>query len=140
LDVGQCLNNPLYAQEIASWVLSHANNALAPLVYATKSPEELQESKILYGDSVVAEIIEQTIATLTSVLVKGGVRNYITAGGETSGVVVTALGLDAYLIGPQIDPGVSWIRSLDATFLLALKSGNFGGVDFFVKAQEMYEA
>ena len=140
LDVGQCLNNPLYAQEIASWVLSHANDALAPLVYATKSPEELQESKILYGDSVVAEIIEQTIATLTSMLMKGGVRNYITAGGETSGVVVTALGLDAYLIGPQIDPGVSWIRSLDTTLLLALKSGNFGGVDFFVKAQEMYDA
>ncbi len=138
VDVGQCMNNPLYAQEMAQWVLSHADDAMAPLIYATKSPEELQESKMRYGDSVVAELIEQTIATLTSLLMTGGVRNFITAGGETSGVVVNALGLDAYLIGPQIDPGVSWIRSLDKTFLLALKSGNFGGVDFFVKAQEMY--
>jgi uncharacterized protein YgbK (DUF1537 family) len=38
-------------------------------------------------------------------------------------------------IGPQIDPGVPWTVSLGAQPLaLALKSGNFGSVDFFSKA------
>jgi uncharacterized protein YgbK (DUF1537 family) len=42
-------------------------------------------------------------------------------------------------IGPQIDPGVPWTAvSCDASagqpLWLALKSGNFGGVDFFTRA------
>ena len=38
-------------------------------------------------------------------------------------------------IGPEIDPGVPWTASVGARpLLLALKSGNFGAVDFFTKA------
>jgi uncharacterized protein YgbK (DUF1537 family) len=38
-------------------------------------------------------------------------------------------------IGPQIDPGVPWTTTLGGQELaLALKSGNFGSVDFFSKA------
>jgi uncharacterized protein YgbK (DUF1537 family) len=60
------------------------------------------------------------------------------AGGETSGAVVAALGVRALRIGPEIDPGVPWTVSLgDAPFALALKSGNFGAPDFFVKAWPM---
>jgi uncharacterized protein YgbK (DUF1537 family) len=57
------------------------------------------------------------------------------AGGETSGAVVNGLGVKALSIGPEIDPGVPWTRSrsqLDVA--LALKSGNFGSPDFFLKA------
>lgn len=45
----------------------------------------------------------------------------------------------SYLIGRQIDPGVSWVRSLDGAYQLVLKSGNFGSVEFLEKAQEMYD-
>ena len=38
-------------------------------------------------------------------------------------------------IGPEIDTGVPWTQSLHGEPLaLALKSGNFGGDDFFSKA------
>ena len=57
------------------------------------------------------------------------------AGGETSGSVTTALGVDGFHVGPQIAPGVPWVRSLDDRTELALKSGNFGDVDFFTRAQ-----
>ncbi|MBM3526247.1 MAG: hypothetical protein FJX57_25125, partial [Alphaproteobacteria bacterium] len=41
----------------------------------------------------------------------------------------------ALRIGPQIDPGVPWTASVGGPPLaLALKSGNFGGDDFFAKA------
>ena len=41
-------------------------------------------------------------------------------------------------IGPQIDPGVPWTASLgDSPIALALKSGNFGTRDFFLKAWEV---
>jgi 3-dehydrotetronate 4-kinase len=66
------------------------------------------------------------------------VRRLVVAGGETSGAVVQQLGVQALRIGPQIDPGVPWTASLGKPVLaLALKSGNFGAPDFFLKALEM---
>ena len=59
------------------------------------------------------------------------------AGGETAGAVVGALGVKALKIGPPIDPGVPWTpASASRSSLLALKSGNFGAPDFFIKAFE----
>jgi uncharacterized protein YgbK (DUF1537 family) len=60
------------------------------------------------------------------------------AGGETSGAVVQALGVQQLRIGAAICPGVPWTQAVlpgsgDAV-QLALKSGNFGGVDIFVEA------
>jgi 3-dehydrotetronate 4-kinase len=68
------------------------------------------------------------------------VRKFVVAGGETSGAVVNALGVEALRIGPQIDPGVPWTASIgERPIALALKSGNFGTVDFFSKALAMLE-
>ena len=64
-------------------------------------------------------------------------RRFVLAGGKTSGAIVEALGVDGLRIGRSIDPGVPWTTSLDENPLaLALKSGNFGSVDFFTKAFE----
>jgi uncharacterized protein YgbK (DUF1537 family) len=66
------------------------------------------------------------------------VRRLVVAGGETSGAVVKALGARALRIGAQIDPGVPWTQTVgEPRFALALKSGNFGAVDFFDKALGM---
>ena len=66
------------------------------------------------------------------------VARIIVAGGETSGAVVSRLQIAALRIGSEIDPGVPWTLALDATgtplIPIALKSGNFGGEDFFVRA------
>ena len=60
------------------------------------------------------------------------------AGGETSGAVVQALGVHTLRIGAAICPGVPWTQALrapgQARLQLALKSGNFGGPDFFAEA------
>jgi 3-dehydrotetronate 4-kinase len=52
---------------------------------------------------------------------------------------VQALGITQMRIGPQIDPGVPWCHAASpaaaaAGLHLALKSGNFGGTDFFTRA------
>jgi uncharacterized protein YgbK (DUF1537 family) len=78
-------------------------------------------------------------------LVQLGVGQLLVAGGETSGAVVQALGVARMTIGPQIDPGVPWtsVHSPAApgrAVHVALKSGNFGSVDFFEKAFAMLEA
>ncbi|MNC94374.1 hypothetical protein D3C83_112110 [compost metagenome] len=62
-------------------------------------------------------------------------RRLIVAGGETSGAVVSALGVEGLRIGSEIDPGVPWTVSLgDPALAFALKSGNFGADNFFLKA------
>ena len=53
--------------------------------------------------------------------------------------MVKALGISGLRIGPEIDPGVPWTVGItqDASarpLALALKSGNFGTPDFFLKA------
>lgn len=138
IDEQACLENPEYAKAVAAWVLQHQDQHFAPLVYATRSPSELAVNRKKFGDADVSSAIEHLVARLTALLAKQGVQNFIVGGGETSGVVATTLGIDAYLIGKQIDPGVSWVRSLDEMYQLVLKSGNFGSEQFLVKAQEMY--
>ncbi len=137
IDEGKCLHQKGYSGELAQWVLAQDQEGLAPMLYATRNPDELVEIKAKYGKEDVSAKIEEVIGCVTRILAFQGVKNFIVAGGETSGVVATTLGVSSYLIGPEIDPGVSWVRSLDGTMHLAFKSGNFGMVDFFEKAQEM---
>ncbi len=89
------------------------------------------------ADAVVVALKSRTIPAPEAValLLANGFSRFVVAGGETSGAVVGALGVSALQIGPEIDPGVPWTRSIGAQDVaLALKSGNFGTPDFFLKA------
>jgi uncharacterized protein YgbK (DUF1537 family) len=105
------------------------------LVYATASPDRVRAAQAQLGAARAGALVEQALAAIATGLVERGVRQLLVAGGETSGAVVKALNVTGLRIGPQIDPGVPWTTSLGATPLaLALKSGNFGTIDFFSKA------
>ena len=82
--------------------------------------------------------LEQALSHIAQGLVQAGVGQLIVAGGETSGACVQRLGITQMRIGPQIDPGVPWCHATTpvraAGLHLALKSGNFGGTDFFSRA------
>ena len=83
--------------------------------------------------------IEQALAEIVAGLVALGVRRLVVAGGETSGAAVDRLGVQGFLVGPEIAPGVPVLRTLGGgpAMLVALKSGNFGGTDFFGRALGM---
>ncbi len=106
------------------------------LVYSSAAADQIQAVQAKLGREVAGSMIEKTLASIaTSVVADHGVRRIVVAGGETSGAVVTALGIKGLRIGPQIDPGVPWTTSLgDPELALALKSGNFGSEDFFLKS------
>lgn len=111
------------------------NQGRAPLVYSSGAPDDVKAAQDRYGRHEVASAIEDLFAALARAAVDTGVRRLVVAGGETSGAVVGALGLQALAVGPEIDPGVPVLYSEEGTPLaLALKSGNFGAPDFFVKA------
>ena len=69
------------------------------------------------------------------VLQDKAVGGLIVAGGETSGAVCRRLELGALRVGRNIEPGVPLCFSLGRMRLpVVLKSGNFGGADFYGKA------
>lgn len=137
LDVEQALSNDNYVEQLFDWVVEHLDDTQAPLVYATVAPEKLKQIQQQFGAETASQAIEQTFAQLAERLRNYGVTNFITAGGETSSIVVQKLGFKGFNIGKQIAPGVPWLGVLDAPVYLALKSGNFGQESFFSYAQEM---
>jgi 3-dehydrotetronate 4-kinase len=114
------------------------------LVYSTAAPEMVQAVQAALGVGVEegARLIEAALAAIAQGLVDLGVGQLLVAGGETSGAVVQALGLRSLRIGPQIDPGVPWCHAVvpgGGGLHLALKSGNFGGPDFFTRAFKLLD-
>ena len=125
-------------QDMAAAALEWALPKIADgpvLIYSTDQPGEVQAVQAEIGREAAGDMVEQALARVAEGLVEAGVRKLIVAGGETSGAVVGNLGVRGLRIGPEIDPGVPWTVSLgDPEIALALKSGNFGGPNFFEDA------
>ncbi len=117
--------------KIAEWMLAQRG---VPLAYSSAEPEVVAKAQETFGKEEVAAKIEAAMGEAAVALVSGGVHRLVAAGGETSGAVVEALGVEAMEIGPEIDPGVPALRAAGRDLTLALKSGNFGGKDFFARA------
>ena len=109
------------------------------LFYATATPEAVKAVQAQLGTEKAGSLVEDALAAIAQGLIAMGVGQLIVAGGETSGAVVKALGVSGLRIGPEIDPGVPWTTAItknaaEKPIALALKSGNFGTPDFFLKA------
>jgi len=128
-------------EDLATAALAWAGPLLAAgpvLVYATAEPAAVRAVQSRLGAQRAGELVEACLAQIAKGLVDRGVRRLVVAGGETSGAVAHALGVMMLRIGPQIDPGVPWTATTgEPRLALALKSGNFGAIDFFTKALEM---
>jgi uncharacterized protein YgbK (DUF1537 family) len=120
------------AQDILQWVDAQGDTAV--LVYATAQPEAVESVQAELGVARAGQLVEACLSQVAVGLVARGVQRLVVAGGETSGAVVQALGVQMLRIGPSIDPGVPWTQVQGHELLLALKSGNFGATDFFAKA------
>jgi uncharacterized protein YgbK (DUF1537 family) len=130
-----------HGTQSAPSLLAQALAALAGgpvLIYATAAPERVKAVQAELGVAAAGALVEHTLAELAQGLVQAGVRRLVVAGGETSGAVAQALGVRQLRIGTAICPGVPWTEATlpvsGEPLWLALKSGNFGGVEFFADA------
>jgi 3-dehydrotetronate 4-kinase len=141
------------AAQALAWATPRLGDAPV-LVAATAEPAAVQRIQAALGAERAGALVEAALARVAVGLVQAGVGQLLVAGGETSGACVQALGIRQLRIGPQIDPGVPWChaerpgegpdegpderrgerRGEQRGLHLALKSGNFGGVDFFSRA------
>jgi uncharacterized protein YgbK (DUF1537 family) len=121
---------------VLAWLADQDLNR-APLIYATADPDSVRAAQKVLGVARAGEVIEKTLAACAVAARDAGARRIIVAGGETSGAVTQALGVDRLNIGAEIAPGVPWTfcHSGGHQLALTLKSGNFGGPTFFTDAQ-----
>ncbi|MBD9525646.1 3-oxo-tetronate kinase [Paracoccus sp. PAR01] len=128
--------------DVATEALDWAQAQSGPiLIYGSSDPEEVAENQRCYGRMQAGEMMEHALAAIARGLVDRGFARLVVAGGETSGAVISALGVDRLAIGPEVSPGVPWCgaKGMGRDLALCLKSGNFGGPDMFPHALEMLD-
>ena len=122
------------AAEALQWALPKLS-AGPVLISASAAPQAVKAVQEQLGSSQAGALVEQCLARIAEGLVAAGVRRMVVAGGETSGAVVAKLNIKGLRIGAQIAPGVpATVTTGTPAIALALKSGNFGGPDFFAEA------
>ena len=141
LDVEKLLAGPDEVAAAIAWARTQLQSGPV-LIASSGTPQAVQALQRQHGADVVGHAIEQAMADLAEALVEAGVSRLVVAGGETSGAVVDRLGLEAFLIGTAIAPGVPVLHTVGerhAGLTLALKSGNFGTEDFFSRALQVLD-
>ncbi|MBB4364755.1 uncharacterized protein YgbK (DUF1537 family) [Bradyrhizobium sp. CIR18] len=135
LDPDRIITGAGEAQRALDW--ARPRLAEGPVLIASSAtPDQVAALQARHGRDAAGHAIEQTMADIAESLVKSGVRRLIVAGGETSGAVVDRLKIPGFLVGVEIAAGVPVLHAVgaQADMLLALKSGNFGGAEFFSDA------
>jgi 3-dehydrotetronate 4-kinase len=110
------------------------------LIASSSTPDQVAALQARHGREAAGHAIEQAMADIAEGLVGSGVRRLVVAGGETSGAVVDRLNIPGFLVGAEIAAGVPVLRAVgarDGEMLLTLKSGNFGGPEFFSDALKL---
>lgn len=124
------LNNLFSVDDARDWLIRQKSRSV--LVTTSAPPEQVQCLQSQYGREVVSNTMESFLANLATT---PGYSTLIVAGGETSGAVVQALGCEQLRVGKSVCPGVPILQEIGGNLRqLVLKSGNFGGDDFFKQA------
>ncbi len=129
------------AHQATQWAAERLGT-IPVVIAASALPERVAALQARLGRDAAGALVEQALASIAEALIRLGARRLVVAGGETAGAVVTRLHVHSLRIGAEIDPGVPWTfaERNGAPLLLALKSGNFGAPDFFLKAFAMLQA
>lgn len=133
VSAAEVMSGALTAEMAVAWALVQIGT---PLIYSSADAATVAEVQQRFGREAAAEMLEGFFAEVSRQLVSHGVTRLLIAGGETSGAVVEGLGLGSLEIGVEIDPGVPALRA-SKDLVIALKSGNFGSVDYFNKAAKI---
>ena len=111
------------------------------IIYATSDPDTVKKVQAELGVDMAGKIVEQGLSECAIAARELGIKNFIIAGGETSGAITKALNIRQLDIGIEIAPGVPWTFSgkRNNQIALSLKSGNFGSEEFFTDALSKLE-
>jgi uncharacterized protein YgbK (DUF1537 family) len=114
------------AQEAVDWAVPLL--AEGPVAIGTSAPPEIVASfQSRVGQRQAARIAEALLGRIAVKLRDAGVRRFLIAGGETSGVVLEHLNVRRLRVGAYRAPGISQATSEGSpTMAFCLKSGKLG--------------
>jgi uncharacterized protein YgbK (DUF1537 family) len=136
VDIDRLMSHGDGLQELLAF--AEANRHEAPLIYSSADPEIVAAAQTRYGRDTLAAALEGLFGALAIRLLAAGFERLVIAGGETSGAVVSAIGVARFQIGPEIALGVpALLGQREVPLAMALKSGNFGDRAFFAKALDV---
>jgi uncharacterized protein YgbK (DUF1537 family) len=134
LDPDQVVKGKDEARRALAWARERLGSNPV-LIASSAAPDQVAALQSRHGRDAAGHALEQAMADIAEGLVQSGVHRLVVAGGETSGAVVDRLKIPGFLVGVEIAPGVPVLRAVGGkAMLLALKSGNFGGSQFFSDA------
>ena len=127
-------------KKVLDW-LSSQDFTKNTIIYATSDPDTVKKVQAELGVDMAGKIVEQGLSECAIAARELGIKNFIIAGGETSGAITKALNVRQLDIGIEIAPGVPWTFSgkKNNQIALSLKSGNFGSEEFFTEALNKLE-
>jgi uncharacterized protein YgbK (DUF1537 family) len=138
LDPRRLTEGKCHLEEALQFVRKCQEGEKPSLIYTGTSPSEVKDIQVFLGKEKVSNLIEQSFASIARQMKLEGVRKFVVAGGETAGAVVSALEIKSLQVGKSIAPGIPWMwETQDTSLVVALKSGNFGGADFFLKTASL---
>jgi uncharacterized protein YgbK (DUF1537 family) len=114
-----------------NWAMLQMTNG--PFCITTSTdPDRVSAAQALFGTIAAGRRAEALLAQLAHELVERGVRRLLVAGGETSGAIVNALGIETLRVAPfhELGVGLCWAER-PVGLSLCLKSGKLGTPDMF---------
>jgi 3-dehydrotetronate 4-kinase len=133
LDPVRTPNPAQMLQEALEWLQAQPSGQ-PRLIYASAARAE-REAATAAMESHTAEHLEHVLGALAVHAAAEGTRRFVVAGGETSGAVVSALGIQHVLVEDEFEVGVPWCTTEGRRPMrLLLKSGNFGSRRLLVEA------
>jgi len=120
-------------EEATAWL--HAQPSGRPRLIYSSAPQAEREAAVAAMGSGTPDHLEDVLGALAAHAAAAGTRRFVVAGGETSGAVVSALGIRQVLVQDEVEAGVPWcITEGHRPLRLLLKSGNFGSSRLLVEA------
>ncbi len=134
IDLARDAERPDVVETIVGWAAEHL--AQGPVAIATSGDKAaVAEAQSRFGVQGASEHSDRLIGAVAERLHANGVRKFVVAGGETSGQVMAALGVQQVQVAPLDDmlggychrPGADGIS-------LVLKPGTYGDTEFLMAA------
>lgn len=138
LDILQDEPENLSAQAL-EWASAHLHSGKPVAISVATNAAGFERTQKALGVLGAARKAETILAHVARGLFDRGVRRFVVAGGETSGAVVTALGIRRLHVLPFDELGAGSCIALDPEPVsLFLKPGKVGGCNLFTRALEKF--
>jgi len=134
------INRTKEISRIITVVLANLRAGRDMLILADQADAVVAETKALgerqgLDPLTSSKAISAALADITlEVMEEAGLKRLVIAGGDTSGTICRRLGIRGNYVLKEIAPGVPSGLTLGRELLIVLKSGSFGGPDFFAAA------